>query len=152
EEVLGVIYMRYDARAPEGQRGAILGTATKVRAVKAFDWKAKLQKLVKDVKEVSYEGQTYYKTPQPRVFFFQGKGLCFFIPDDRTIVAAPEENLRGLIRRGPEARPAYLWAEGWQQVAHADFAFAIDNRQAELKMDVSKDTPASSWELNLFVF
>jgi hypothetical protein len=103
----------------------------KVRTVHPFDWKGKIEKLGPGLQMVSSGGHTYYKARMP-MSFFGGGPFCFFTPDDRTLVTDTEENLRRMFDRGPEARPACLWAEQWGQVEQRLMALSFEHRHPDV--------------------
>ena len=83
-----------------------------VRTLKPFDWLKMVQKFEPGLVEAEFGGVKYLSSANLR----PGLQLSFYMPDDRTVIAAPEARIRELIQSGGrEARPA--WADGWDKVA-----------------------------------
>ncbi len=131
DEVFGGAYVLTNPKAPEGQRYSLAFGCSKARTIHPFDWKGKLERLSEGFQTVPYAGTCYYKTIRP-IFHFVGNRLCFFTPDDRTIVFDTEENIRRLLDRGPQARPAGLWMDKWHQVEGGVLALAVNHRHPDL--------------------
>ncbi len=95
-----------------------------VRMSKPQDWKAVLGQLLgPNPQEARHDGQTYVRTNSNGP---QTGGI--FTPDDRTLVAAPENLLRELIedRSAPPSR--HSWDEAWQKVAKGQVMLALETR------------------------
>jgi beta-lactamase regulating signal transducer with metallopeptidase domain len=150
EQVVGTHRLLYQPDQPEGRRHSLVSDVCMVRTVKPFDWKKQAEALGATVKEVPCEGGSYYEASKlflPPLMLPQG--LCFYMPDDRTLVINTEENLRAFIRQKPTAPPACVWAEGWAHVEHDLFAVALDARDpalvAEIKEREIKDPVDRLW-------
>ncbi len=131
DELSGAVRILSNPKAPKGQQNSLVFNLCKVRTVRPFDWKGKLEKMCQGFQTISYAGTQYYKTAQP-IFAFGNTRLCFFTPDDRTIVFDTQENVRRLLDRGPAARPNGLWTEPWHQVERDVLALALNHRHPDL--------------------
>ena len=84
------------------------------RTLKPFDWLKALRKAEPVLQEVEFGGIKYLSPQQPGN---PGTTPSFYMPDDRTLIGAPEARIRDLIQTGgKDARPA--WAEGWDKVSN----------------------------------
>ncbi len=162
DTIFGDIRILSNPKAPKGQRHSLVFDLCKVRTVHPFDWKGKLEKMSQGFQTVPYAGTRYYKTARP-IFPSVGNRLCFFTPDDHTIVFDTEETIQRLLDRGPAARPNGLWAEKWHQVERGILAVAINHRHPDLThslkaehlakdskefLDLIGDSTRSVWEID----
>jgi hypothetical protein len=147
DQISGNVVVNHDPKAPEGRKTTILGKTYLIRSVKPFDWKKHLQSLKVELKEVSIAVETvdgksmscvYYKTPKEVVTMF-GRGICYFIPDGRTIIYDTEENLRRMLTRKPDALPAYYWSDAWKRIDRDWFALAYDGSHPQIRATKSDD-------------
>jgi hypothetical protein len=76
-----------------------------------------------DSQEARHDGQTYIRT-NPNA----PSGWGIYIPDDRTLVAAPEELLRELIEDRNVPVPRHSWDEAWNQAAKGQFMLSLETR------------------------
>jgi beta-lactamase regulating signal transducer with metallopeptidase domain len=82
-----------------------------VRTLKPFDWLKAMQTAEPTLHGAEFGGAKYLTSPQG-----PGLQLSFYMPDDRTMIGAPEARIRDLIQTGgKDARPA--WADGWDKVS-----------------------------------
>jgi hypothetical protein len=110
-----------------GQTGFLLHGPI-IRAARPFDWNQRVRKLVPGATRVSYAGKVYYRLPRGKLPLL-GPRVCFFIPDDRTLVFRPDEkDLRRLLRHKDRQPPPFARTRGWKRVEHSLFALAVDNR------------------------
>jgi hypothetical protein len=72
------------------------------------------------ITESTYGGQAYHRVWLDQV------GLGFYMPDDRTVIAAMEATLFQFISRSRERKTDHPWAKAWASVADAPFAVAAD--------------------------
>ena len=77
----------------------------------AVDGKAILKKALEDTKEVTFQGKTYLRSQKEKM---DNVSMCGALPDDQTVLLAPEPTLRKMLTAGDsvknaahgEARPA----------------------------------------------
>ena len=87
---------------------------TCVRSLKPFDWLKAMQKRDPVLQEAEFGGVKYLTTRQPAG---RGRDFSYFMPDERTLIGAPEARIRELIQNGGKgARP--VWAESWDTVSN----------------------------------
>ncbi len=87
---------------------------TCVRSLKPFDWLKAMQKRDPVLQEAEFSGVKYLTTRQPAG---RGRDFSYFMPDERTLIGAPEARIRELIQNGGKgARP--VWAESWDTVSN----------------------------------
>jgi hypothetical protein len=110
-----------------------------VRATRPFDWKNQLQTLAPKLTEVSCAGKVYYKASVKKLAFL-GPEVCYFIPDDRTIVFdSSEKSLRRLLRGGRQAPPAFARTPAWKRVERGLLAVGMDNRDKSWGKNLKHD-------------
>jgi hypothetical protein len=136
-----VLCLQMQINVPKGDdRGAFfVGGVTPgmMRTVRPFDWDAMLRKWFPKIAATKYAGRSYLKIP---LQFPVGlplppkdtEGLVAFIPDDRTIVLAPETEIRDLLDRLKANKAALKPPAGWSEVDRDLIAFALDNRNEPL--------------------
>jgi prepilin-type processing-associated H-X9-DG protein len=91
-----------------------------VRSNKPLDFLAVLRKMAPNMLEVEYSGGKYGKLPETR----EGEP-CFYMPDGRSLVGAPEARIRDLIQSGGKStRPT--WADSWDKLAGGQVVAMID--------------------------
>jgi hypothetical protein len=108
-----------------------------MRTVRPFDWDGMLRTWFPKIATINYAGRSYVKIP---IKFPAGlpmppkdtDGLVAFIPDDRTIVMAPETEIRNLLDRLKAKKPALKAPAGWSEVDRDLIAFALDNKKEPL--------------------
>jgi hypothetical protein len=104
---------------------------------KPQDWKALMTNMAgPGLQEARHDGQTYFRNgnggPAP---------WAFFMPDDRTLVAAEEVALRELIadRNAPATR--HPWDLAWNKVARGQVMLALDTRWLRRKLAAATGGP-----------
>src|SRR5262249_5708813 len=108
-----------------------------LRMTKTQDWKAITTNMGGPaLQEARHDGQAYFRTdrggPSP---------WAFFMPDDRTLVAAEEVLLRELItdRNAPATR--HTWDLAWKQVARGQVMLALDTRWLRRRLAAAAGGP-----------
>jgi beta-lactamase regulating signal transducer with metallopeptidase domain len=91
------------------------------RTARPQDWKAVAAGALGGPEEVRFEGRTYLRSTRPPL------KLCYFAPDDRTLIAAGEGEIKALIRRGPTPKAEHAWDAAWKGVDKGQFAIAADS-------------------------
>jgi hypothetical protein len=85
-----------------------------VRSLKPFEWLKALHKAQPSSRETEFAGVKYLVTT-PRGG--RERQLSYFMPDERTLVGAPDARIRELIQKGgKDVRPT--WAENWDNVSN----------------------------------
>jgi hypothetical protein len=147
EQVCGIVTHHYEENAKEGQRNALLLSLQVIRTTHDHDWKAFINALVPARTAIAFEGREYYharpddvkKAAFPGILrIISGQdslpdGLCFYLPDARTLVLGSEEQIRQIIHRGGPEVPDWVRAAGWEGVARGVMAVALTNRGEHLK-------------------
>jgi hypothetical protein len=146
EQVCGIVTLYHNERAKVGPRHALMLSLQTIRATHPHDWKAFIDAVAPTRKEVSFQGRVYYhvrrgdilKSSFPGVIrMISGQdmllnGMCFYLPDRRTLVLGSEEQVRQMIRRGGAEAPAWARAAGWEKVARGVVAVALNNRDEHM--------------------
>ncbi len=91
----------------------VFGT-TMIRAVKATGFRALIAEVAPDAEEREYLGRSFMKSPK--------SGLCYFRPDDRSIVIDRESSLKQFIKSGPAVKAEMVRGPSWRAV-EADHLF-----------------------------
>jgi len=100
-----------------------------LRTREKFDWAALAAKWAPAGKPVAHRDATFTVVPAPptlAVLLPDAKTATYslYVPDDRTLVVAPEESIRKLIDRLKDGQPAAAPA-GWSEVERASVAVAV---------------------------
>ncbi len=99
-------------------------SAMVLRTTRAQDWKALLGKLFgADSREARHDGQTY-----AHMFANGPPGWGFYMPDDRTLVAAREVLLRELIEDRNAPPSSHVWDDAWKKVSKGQVVLALETR------------------------
>jgi beta-lactamase regulating signal transducer with metallopeptidase domain len=101
-----------------------------IRTVAPFDWVAFLRGWRCEVVEVRVEKGVYYKV-KGALAALMGPDPCFYLPDDRTMIADNEANIRKLVGV-PPSMPAYLRGIDWENASHGLLAIALKNEDDAL--------------------
>ncbi|HLJ95448.1 MAG TPA: M56 family metallopeptidase [Gemmataceae bacterium] len=153
EQISGCIFLKYNEKAPKGQRGQLMGSLLILRTANAHDWKQTLEGLVTKILPIPYEGQTYYKIAvsdfknpamaemSAAMLTGDAKTFYFFQPDAHTLAMGSEEQFKEMIRNGPRAKPAWAVAAGWEHVEHSVFAAALTNQDQRFAKEWLKAPP-----------
>ena len=91
-----------------------------IRALQPTDWSQLIRSLVPDQVEATYAGEKYYKSAK------NPAGMCYFLPDDRTIIVDFEANLRRFISEKANRKPSFPWSDLWRRVEAGQLAAAVD--------------------------
>ena len=141
EQVTGCIFLKFNEKAPKGQRGMLLGSLLTLRTTAEYDWKKIVESVARKVAEVPLEGRTYYRVAlrdfkSPLLLgmladpaWRRDGSVCFFQPDPRTLAMGSEQQFKEMIRNGPAVKPAWAVAGGWERVERGVLAVAISNQQ-----------------------
>lgn len=118
-EQIALVAMRADPQPgqpprPPEPRGMIF------RAAKPHDWAAFAARISPNAVAVRYAGQTYYKSQTAL------GGMCYYRPDDRTIVVDQEASIYRYILRGQGLPGEFAWASVWKEVEGSLAAVALD--------------------------
>jgi hypothetical protein len=158
DQINANMIVRDNPEAPKGSQHAILFNTYLIRSVRPFDWKKHLDSLELDLVPIRVSGEalsgsavdgdaqlqgkisyTLYR-PQKEKPSARGRGICYFIADDRTLITETEDNLRQMIKASPSTPPAFVWPEGWNRVNRGWFALAMDNRHQSVASIKNDDT------------
>jgi len=127
--LVGHISVTHDPAKPQPHTlfGAANGVVLRTR--EKFDWAALAAKWAPAGKPVAHRDATFTVVPAPptlAVLLPDAKTATYslYVPDDRTLVVAPEESIRKLIDRLKDGRPAAAPA-GWSEVERASVAVAV---------------------------
>jgi beta-lactamase regulating signal transducer with metallopeptidase domain len=117
-----------------------------LRATKPHDWTKFAASIVPDAVEVGAPAdlgssdpaqaalakKRYFKPRNPKGSAVHSYGpaknppFCYFLPDDRTVVFAPESEMTPLIVETIKPQPKPTWADLWQRVATGKVAVMLD--------------------------
>ena len=100
---------------------------TMIRAVHPTNFRTLTDSFAPNAKEEEYAGQVYYKSALSRI--------CYFRPDDRTIVVDGEANLKWVIDSGREVKAKYVQSAIWEEVADNHIFGAIDSAILSQQLD-----------------
>jgi hypothetical protein len=100
EQVLALLLLGADPADPTPVPGAI------IRFTEPTDGKRVLTGLLKGLREEKHEGKTYYRSSTGEAFL--GLPLAGAIPDERTVILAPEPVLRKMLAADGRARTPLL--------------------------------------------
>ena len=120
---------------------------TSIQTTTDQNWKEVASKFLPAFVEVECGNGKYYK---PAKQVPEGAEHCFTIPNNRTLVIAPELAIREMIKSGGRyPRPA--WADGWEKVAGDQVAAMVDF-EAVRKILATITTPNSNTAAFLGMF
>jgi beta-lactamase regulating signal transducer with metallopeptidase domain len=120
---------------------ALMHSLTVVRAVKDFDWKKQVDKILPGAVEVACEGKSYYQlTADPALTNLLGIPskdfrLYYCIPDGRTLVCDTDAMVRRILKREQLSRPLPIWSADWKHVERGLFAAAYGARDKKWLKD-----------------
>ena len=101
-----------------------------VRATKPHDWSKFAAEVVPDPVAVDLLGGKKYfkpgKVAEVRPGRFNPPPICYFMPDDRTIIFAPEQEMPLLFAASVNPPDEPKWAKGWQRAAGGSLAIMLD--------------------------
>jgi beta-lactamase regulating signal transducer with metallopeptidase domain len=143
EQISGGVSFRYDEKAPEGQRHALLFSLSVFRTTTEFDWKKLIDSIAPKQTKLSIEGQTCYKVLLkdfknsealcgylgllPTTSDSQGeRSICFLLPDKRTLIMGSESQFQEMLRSESQ-KPAWARSAAWRRAERGLFAVAFDN-------------------------
>jgi hypothetical protein len=121
-----------DPKNKEHPHNATFGLHT-VRCVGAFDWKGQMKEFFPQAEEIHHAGGVYYRQPKSEKTHGKLSGVCYYIPDSRTMVMDGEDNLRKLMENKGKKAPAAPWLEDWRKVDRGLLALALDPRACNFK-------------------
>jgi beta-lactamase regulating signal transducer with metallopeptidase domain/biopolymer transport protein ExbD len=113
-----------------------------LRTVKPFDWKQTLAKNFPAMKRVEVDGHEYFSMDPASLERADKLGPSFYVPDDRTLIAGTEEEVRRIIRGGDKVmddKDAFLFTA--QQ-----FRVRVDASMAKQLAGMEK--PAEAFDKN----
>lgn len=131
---------------------AVGGTTPCVlRTVKPFDWDNLVRNWFPKAVQRKVAGRTYLRmridSPAESDEVPWTGGMCFFCPDDRTLVVGDEEQMFELLDRLAANQPAPTPPPGWKEVDRDFAAFVLDLR--EQKLVNGKFPPEYPWGKDL---
>jgi beta-lactamase regulating signal transducer with metallopeptidase domain len=101
-----------------------------LRATKPHDWsKFAAEVIVPNPIPVDLLGGKKYFKPGPQeavVRDYSPPPFCYFMPDDRTIIFAPEQEMPLLFAASVNPGPEPKWVKSWQRAATGSLAFMLD--------------------------
>ncbi len=127
EQVVGWVILSHNAKAPKGKQNQMMISPNLIRMEKGFDWKERMRTAVPNAEEIHYRGKTYYKGKAKS--FALGFNICYFIPDERTLVLQSETTIRRVLD-GQRGGPAITASADWGRVEQGLVAVAMDVRRA----------------------
>ncbi len=113
----------------EKEMDRMMARCLMIRTVEPFDWLSLIRLWWPDAKEI-HEGQRVYYTINAPIL--GPKPVCFFFPDNRTLVFDAEPVILRLIRRHAPAAAEYTHADDWRRVEHDLLAVVLDNTGGKL--------------------
>jgi beta-lactamase regulating signal transducer with metallopeptidase domain len=107
-----------------------------IRAIKDFDWKKQIDKIMPGAVEVPCEGKAIYQVTPPgpvsaalfETCYRKDGRIDFCLPDGKTLVCGKDENLRRILRKEKAQFASPIWAEDWKHVERGLLALAFDCR------------------------
>jgi beta-lactamase regulating signal transducer with metallopeptidase domain len=129
-----------DPKKKKNPHSLMFGLHT-VRCVRDFDWKAQMKAFFPQAEEVHHAGGVYYRQPKSEKKPAKMAGLCYYIPDARTMVMDGEDHLRRLIENKGKKGPPLPWLDDWRKVDRGLIAVALDPRVALVKDAVKAMDP-----------
>jgi hypothetical protein len=147
EQILATGFIEHDKHHNQKKGSRTLGFSLRVvRCSHDFDWKGQMKALMPDVEEVHHAGGSYFRLSLSKARPPLRGGLCYYIPDRRTIVMDSDNNLCRLIERKVAPAPLAACAEGWKRVERDLLAIAADVRGLDVfDMLDPKDPDEASW-------
>jgi beta-lactamase regulating signal transducer with metallopeptidase domain len=125
EQIVSWVNLTHSTKAPKGNQNQLILSPSLIRTEKSFDWKERMRTVVPDAKEIPYRGKSYFKGKTKIIAL--GSEICYFIPDDRTLVLQSETTIRHILD-GQKGGPTFA---DWQRVEHGLFAAAVDMHRVE---------------------
>jgi beta-lactamase regulating signal transducer with metallopeptidase domain len=129
EQVIGEVKLAHNAKAPKGHQNQLILAPNLIRMEKDFDWKERMRTAVPNAEEVRYRGKTYYKGKAKAVAL--GFNVCYFIPDERTLVLQSETTIRRVLD-GQQGGSAFAASADWRRVEQGLFAAALDMKATKI--------------------
>ena len=118
-----LVFWEGDPQAHPGPSPPFSGVV--LRMAKPQDWNGMLKQFINpNQQEARHDGQSYVRV-EPNG---PPSSWGFYLPDDRTLVAAPESLLRDLIEDRNAAPPRQSWDEAWKKIAKGQLNLAVDTR------------------------
>jgi hypothetical protein len=135
EEVLTLVSI-WRAGGKKPDEGLALGVCS-VRTTEPVDWVTLFRAFKGDPTEIRDGDRVYYKVRNPMF----GKDACFFCPDDRTLVLAPEKRMLQILNREAPSPPAFAKGKDWDRFLRGLLVVAFDNRDGRLANVLKSDEP-----------
>jgi hypothetical protein len=132
EQLITWADFKFEPQQKEHPHSIVLALHT-VRCVKDFDWKGQMKEFFPAAEEIHHSGGVYYKQPKGEKSSGTLSGVCWYIPDGRTLVMDGEDKLRRLLERTGKNGPQFAWEDSWRQVECGLCAAVLDNRSGKLK-------------------
>jgi hypothetical protein len=150
EQIIGEVKLYHNAKAPKGHQNQLILAPNLIRMEKGFDWKERMRTAVPNAEEVHYRGKTYYKGKAKAVAL--GFNICYFIPDERTLVLQSETTIRRVLD-GEIGGSAFTASADWRRVEDGLFAAGVDMHQAMKVIKAEeRDLPPLSENIANLVF
>jgi hypothetical protein len=127
EQVSASAFIKPLHGSDQGKSALMLGQPV-LRTATDYDWKGRFIDLLPGVKTVHYHGQVYYRVPEGKLPALGPMGMCFYLPDGRTLVCLSEAGVRQVIDHKRTERRRFAWEDDWKEVERGLFAVAVENR------------------------
>jgi hypothetical protein len=114
----------------EKEQGRLLfgaGTPCCLRTVKPFDWAGSVRKWFPKAEKAGHAGRDYFRMPC-KMPAARGEHMGIFLPDGQTLVFGSEAQIRELLDRLQQGKPAPVPPPGWEEVSRDLIAVVIDQR------------------------
>ncbi|HEV2972042.1 MAG TPA: M56 family metallopeptidase [Pirellulales bacterium] len=130
-----------------------------VRALKSHDWNKYAATIVPDPVAVEstiadLAGKKFFKSGKAKELHSYGAGPnhsqtpCYFLPDDRTVIFAPEWDMPLIIAETIKPEPAPKWAKTWERTATGNLAVMLNveklRKQIEPDLKQGSGGPAAA--------
>jgi beta-lactamase regulating signal transducer with metallopeptidase domain len=136
EEAMTLVSIwRTGGKKPNGRIAA--GEVLSVRTTEPVDWVTLFRAFKQDPSEIRDGDRVYYKLKNPML----GKDGCFFCPDDRTLVFAPEKRMLQILNRETPSTPAFAKGKDGDRFLRGLVVAAFDNRDGRLAKALKDDEP-----------
>jgi len=105
--------------------------AMMIRTVRENDFRILIEKMP-GLEEKQFAGKTYYKS--------RPSGVCYFRPDERTILLDLEENMQLFLVRGPDVKADFARADSWQETAKSHLFLAGESMNFKQMITLSPES------------
>lgn len=127
EQIIAEVRFSHNDKAPKGHQNQLFLSPVLVRLEMDFDGKKLMRKRMPVTQEVHYRGESYHKGKLKSRYFI-GE-LCYFLPDERTIVFHPEKTMRRVLDARIDGT-TYTVSADWQRAEQGLLAAAVNIRRA----------------------